>query len=105
MQDSGTARFASRAPLHQWQLSGLPAAACLCQRAPATLLAVAELEAALAARDTQLAAAQEAQRSSMALLSTRGRSTVGEVCGGRLNAWHLKVVGVQWWCLLSVLGP
>lgn len=41
--------------------------------------AVAELEAALAARDAQLAAAQEAQRSSLAVLATRGRSTVGEV--------------------------
>ena len=55
-------------------------------RLPSSPPAVAELEAALAARDTQLAAAQEAQRSSIALLSTRGRSTVGEVCGGRLNA-------------------
>lgn len=46
--------------------------------------AVAELETALAARDTQLAAAQEAQRSTIALMSTRGRSTMGEVRAGQM---------------------
>lgn len=61
---------------------------------------VAELEAALAARDAQLAAAQEAQRSSMAMLSTRGRSTVGEVWQGM--SWACK--GSFCWVQLPVLG-
>lgn len=60
---------------------------------------VAELEAALAARDAQLAAAQEAQRSSMAMLSTRGRSTVGEVWQGM--SWACK--GSFCWVQLPVL--
>lgn len=39
---------------------------------------MAELEAALASHESQLAAAHEAQRTSIAMLSARGRTTAGE---------------------------